>query len=88
MTLSVQNKKIVWALLAALLTVRSAGVEMKGTFLEFDDGLRRHLMRNPELQSKVLTDSLADYVYESQPASRPKLDELRGRALDAADKIN
>lgn len=61
----------------ALLLVKNSGVEMKGTFLEYHEALGRHLLRHPELNASPLTNVLADYLYETDPASRAVLDGLR-----------
>lgn len=64
-------------LLAALLTVRSAGVELPERYLEYDSGLRRYLLRHPSIQPAPLTDGLAAYIYEKDASSRAALDKLR-----------
>lgn len=64
-------------LLAALLTVQAAGVKTDASFLEYEDALRRHLLRYPELQEKPLTEVLADYLYQSDPDARTALNASR-----------
>lgn len=64
-------------LLATLLVVQTSGVRMEKSFLEYDDAVRRQLLRHPETQEKPLTDALAGYLYESDPSTRPILDKLR-----------
>jgi hypothetical protein len=50
---------------------------MKGRFLEYHEALGRHLLQHPEMNSSPLTDVLAHYLYETDPAARPTLDRLR-----------
>lgn len=64
-------------LLASMLTVRASGVDLQGDFLEYDAGVRRHLLRHPELQAIPLTNVVADYAYENFPELRADLDKLR-----------
>lgn len=64
-------------LLAALMSVQAAGIQMREDFLYYDDSVRRQLLRHPELQARPLTDALAGFLYENDPAARPVLDSLR-----------
>jgi len=64
-------------LVASLYLLSKNGVELKASVSDYYNGIEAKLRVNPGFYSSELTSILANYVYETEPESRPVLDKFK-----------
>ena len=75
------------AVIASMAVLTRSGVNLDRTPADYYTALEKNLKRDPSLNEVPLTDLLADIVYQTEPASKSTLDNLRKASKTKASTV-